>query len=299
MLFVGDLNNRELSDSLGNLVGAKTIYPEKHIFDDGEVRIRILESVLDADVYVLKSISPPVDSNLLEFLFIVDSLKRSGARSVTAIIPYLGYSRADHVFRAGEGVPLEVVIKSIEAVGLDEIILVDPHTIKLGEMFKIRVRLESALPLFSEKIKDLGLPFENLSIVSPDMGGIRRVKMLSEMLPGSTYAAVNKDRDLATGELSGSRVAEGELREICIITDDIISTGKTMVNSVELCRKEGARSVYVFASQGVFSSDAHRILSECSADKIYITDAIPLPMEKRFEKLEILTLGPTIAKLLL
>lgn len=298
MLLVGDLNNRSLSDSLGKELGLDVIYPDRHIFDDGEIRMRIETPVLDEEVFILKSTSHPVNNNFLELLFTIDALKRSGAKKVTAIVPYLGYSRADHVFREGEAVPLEVVIKSLEANGLDEIILIDPHTIRMSEMFKIPHRMESALPIFAEKIKALNLPAEKISIVSPDMGGIRRVKQLSEMLTGSNYAAINKDRDLATGEITGSRVEEGEIREVCILTDDIISTGGTIVRGVDTCLESGAKEVYVFATQPVFASDAHEKLANCKAKKIYITDAIPVPEEKRFENLEILSLAPHIAKII-
>lgn len=326
MLFVGDLNNRSLSDSLGKELGIDVIYPDKHIFDDGEMRMRVEVPVLDEDVLILKSTSQPVNDNILELLFTIDALKRSGAKKVTAIVPYLGYSRADHVFREGEAVPLEVVIKSLEASGLDEIILIDPHTIRMSEMFKISHRMESALSVFAEKIKEIldagpaaseshstssqaaggqwepslrvTRDFSDISIVSPDMGGIRRVRQLSEMLPGSTYAAINKNRDLATGELTGSRVEEGEIREVCIVTDDIISTGETIVRGVDTCLESGAKEVYVFATQPVFASEAHEKLANCRAKKIYITDAIPVPEEKKFENLEILSLAPHIANLL-
>lgn len=298
MIFVGDLNNRELSDAVGQQLGIAVIYPDKHVFDDGELRIRIETPVLDEEVFVLKSTCPPVNENYLELLFTTDALKRSGAKKVTAIIPYLGYSRADHVFREGEAVPLEVVIKSLEATGLDKVILTDPHTIKLSEMFQIESLMDSALPIFADKIKTFGFENSEISIVSPDMGGIRRVKMLSELLPQSTYAAINKDRDLASGELTGSRLAEGEIRRICIVTDDIISTGGTIVRGVDTCFENGAETVYVFATQPVFSSDAHEKLKNSKAQKIYVTDAIEVPEGKKFENLEIISLAPHIAKLL-
>lgn len=298
MLLVGDLNNRSLSDSLGKELGLDVIYPDKHIFDDGEMRMRIEVPVLDEDVFILKSTSQPVNDNFLELLFTIDALKRSGAHKVTVVIPYLGYSRADHVFREGEAVPLEVIIKSLEANGLDEVILIDPHTIRMSEMFKIPHRMESALPVFAETISELGLPPEKISIVSPDMGGIRRVRQLSEMIFGSTYAAINKDRDLESGSIESTHVGEGEVREICIVTDDIISTGDTMVKAVELCLKEGAKVVYIFATQPVFAHDAHEKLKNCRAERVYVTDAIEVTEEKRFENLEILSLAPQIAKLI-
>jgi len=298
MLFIGDLNNRNLSDALGQSLGVGVIYPDKHVFDDGEVRMRLEESVLDQEVYVLKSTSQPVDTNFLELLFTIDALKRSGAKKVTAVLPYLGYSRADHVFREGEGVPLEVIIKSLEVIGLDEAIIIDPHTIRISEMFSIPTQMESALPVFAEKIIELGLDPNKISIVSPDMGGIRRVKQLSDLLPGSFYAAINKDRDLATGELTNSQVKEGEIREICIVTDDIISTGGTMVRAVDLCLEEGAKEVYMFATQPVFAADAHEKLAKSKARRIYVTDAIPVPEEKMFPNLEIITLAPRIAGML-
>ena len=298
MLLVGDLNNRSLSDSLGKELGLDVIYPDKHIFDDGEMRMRVEVPVLDEDVFILKSTSQPVNDNFLELLFTIDALKRSGAHKVTAVIPYLGYSRADHVFREGEAVPLEVVIKSLEVNGLDEIILIDPHTIRMSEMFKIPHRMESALPVFAKKISELGLSPEKISIVSPDMGGIRRVRQLSEMVPGSTYAAINKDRDLENGSIESTHVGEGEIREICIVTDDIISTGDTMVKAVELCLKEDAKVVYIFATQPVFANDAHEKLKNCRAERVYVTDAIEVTEEKKFENLEILSLAPHIAKLI-
>lgn len=326
MIFIGDLNNKSLSDKIGSELGLSVVYPDKHVFDDGEVRVRIETPVLDEDVFLLKSTCPPVNDNFLELLFAIDALKRSGAHKVTAIVPYLGYSRADHVFRPGEAVPLEVVISSLQSAGLDKIILIDPHTIKLGEMFSIESQMDSALPIFAEKINEIleagpaaseshstssqaaggqwdpslrvTRNFNNVSIVSPDMGGIRRVKMLSELLPGSTYAAINKDRDLATGELTGSHLAEGEIRKIAIVTDDIISTGGTIVRGVDTCLENGAEKVFVFATQPVFSSNAHDKLKNSQAEKIYVTDAIEVPEEKKFENLEIISLAHHIAKLL-
>lgn len=298
MLFVGDLSNRSLSDSLGKALNLEVIYPDRHIFDDSEQRIRIEKKVLDEEVFVLKSTSHPVDENTLELLFIIDALKRNGAKTVTIIIPYLGYSRADHIFRDGEAVGLEVIIKTIESVGADSVIIIDPHTVKIAELFTIPCRMETALVVFAEKIKELGLDYDKISIVSPDMGGIRRVKMLSEMLPGSIYAAINKDRDLSSGELTNSHVKEGEIREICVITDDIISTGGTILKSVDTCLESGAKKVFIFATQPVFSGDAHKKLEDSRAEKIYVTDAIFVPEQKRFDRLEILSLAPHIAKIL-
>src|SRR5690606_17819795 len=144
--------------------------------------------------------------NILEFAFLINAFINKGARSVTGIVPYMGYMRADHIFRSGEAVPLEVIIKTIEGVGLSRIWIVDPHSIKIPELFSIPVKADTAVPLFAAKIKEIEPDLEKVSIVSPDMGGIRRLDLLSKELGGVEQVIVNKDRDYETGEIQVAEV---------------------------------------------------------------------------------------------
>jgi ribose-phosphate pyrophosphokinase len=273
---------KELKTKLGRL--------ENYTFPDGEKRIRVVDKVVDQDCVVVQSTSTPADKNYMELFFIVDALKRNGAKKVTAVVPYLGYQRQDHIFRDGEAVSLEVVIKTLEAVGMDSIITFDLHSIKIPEIFRIPVVHLSALSLFAEKIKKIS----NFVLVSPDMGGIRRIKQLSEMLGSMPYAAIEKNRDLKSGKIEASQV-HGDIKKRAIIVDDMISTGSTIVVAADLLMKKGAEEVYVFATHPVFSKDAHVVLQKSKVKKVFVTDTIEVPKEKQFAKLEVISVARMIA----
>ena len=153
MLFIGDLDNRDLSEKLGRELKLPVIYPDLHIFPDGEMRVRILEKVADKKIILLKTHVHPIDSSILQTAFLLDALKNNGAGLITLIVPYLGYMRADHMFRTGEAVPLEVVIHLLEGNGAAKVALVDPHSVKIPEMFNIPVLDLSVLDVFAEKIR--------------------------------------------------------------------------------------------------------------------------------------------------
>ena len=292
MILFGDDTNKSLSEGIAAGLSTPLKYPEITVFPDGERRIRIVDEVVEQEVVFLKtaSVTDNVDSFIIETAFLIDALKRSGAKSVTGIIPYLPYSRADHIFRSGEAVPLEVIIHLLERSGLSKILFVDPHTIKMPEMFSIDVSNLSALSLFAEKIKEIGFHPEESVIVSPDMGGLRRMEQLSEMVGGLPFTSIEKDRDYATGDIKAAGI-HGDIKKTCFIIDDIISSGRTIVQAVEKLTEGGAEEIYVFATHPVFSEDAVTILKDCKAKKIYVTDAIPIQKEKQFEKLEVVSLS--------
>lgn len=296
MIFFGDDQNKALSEGLSAALSSPLHFPEITVFPDGERRIRLPDSVVEKEVVFLKtgSVTPNVDSFIVETAFLIDAIKRSGADRVTGIIPYIPYSRADHVFRDGEAVPLEVVIHMFEKAGLSRIIFVDPHTIKMQEMFSIEVINLSALSLFAEKIKTLTYDRDNAVIVSPDMGGLRRMEQLSQLLDNMPFASIEKDRNYEDGSIKANGV-HGEIKKTCFIVDDIISSGRTIVQAVEKLKNKGASSIYVFATHPVLSEDATTILEQSEAKKIFVTDSLPVSPEKTFGKLEVLTLSPLIS----
>ncbi len=271
-----------------------------HIFPDNEKRVRVVDKVVDEDTVVVQSASPKPDENYMELFFIIDALKRSGAKSVTAVIPYLGYQRQDHVFRDGEAVSLEVIIKTLEAVGMDKLITLDLHSVKIPKLFSVPVAHLSALPIFARKVKEL-FPrlFNDAILVSPDMGGIRRIQILSELL-NIPYVSIVKDRDLTTGDIKSTEI-ESKFSDWkkgikkAIIVDDMISTGRTIVAAIELLTRNGIRENFVFATHPVFSNDFKNILQDSSAQKIFVTDTIEVEKEKMFDKLGVLTISKVIA----
>lgn len=271
---------------------------EHHIFPDGERRIKLEDDVAGQDCVVINPTSPPVDQNLMELCFIADAMRGSGAKTVTAVVPYLGYQRQDHIFRTGEARSLEVVINMMEVSGITRFIGVDFHSIKIPELFKIEVVHLSALPLFAKKIKEIRADLFDACIVSPDMGGIRRIELLKNELGGKIETvSVEKNRDVTSGEISASGI-HGNVKPICFIVDDMISSGKTIVQCIEELKKAGGSTFYVMATHGVFSKDAPVILENSEASRVFITDSIFITPEKTFSKLEILSLASEIARVL-
>lgn len=294
MILIGDSCNKDLSEKLAEHIHAVVHYPDIRVFPDSEKRVRINQDITGHDVLILKSFQTPVDSSVIEFCFLVDAAKRAGATSVYGVTPYLAYQRADHVFRGGEAVPLEAIIKMIETSGLDKILVAEPHSIKIPELFIIPVADITAMPLFADKVREIQSDLSNVSVVSPDMGGIRRIKILSELLDDCSWATINKDRDLETGSIVATR-HEGEIRDVCFIVDDMIATGGTVVEAVSYLIENGAKTVYIMATHPVFAGDAVIKLQSSNVQKVFVTDSLGIPDEKRFEKLEILSLAQLIA----
>ena len=297
-------SNKPLAEKVARQLNTNLSPLEIFIFPDGERRVRVIDKVVDEDTVVVQSTSPNPDTSYMELFFIVDALKRSGAKSVTAVVPYLGYQRQDHVFRDGEAVSLEVIIETLESVGMNKLITFDLHSIKIPELFKIPIVHLSALSLFAEKIKEIighsPRPGDTI-LVSPDMGGIRRIKILSEMLSNMPFISIVKDRDLITGNIESNKIDTNlpdfkRTGKRAIIVDDMISTGRTIDAAVDLLIKQGIGESVVFATHPVFSNDYKNVLQNSKASGIFVTDTIDVPEEKRFGKLEILSVSKMIAK---
>ncbi len=335
--------SRDLAEKIAKILKIELSRLELNIFPDEEKRVRVVDKVVGQDCIVVQSTSTNADKNYMELFFIVDALKRSGARSVTAVIPYLGYQRQDHVFREGEAVSLEVIIKTLKAVGTDKIVTFDLHSIKIPELFHIPVVHLSALRLFAEKISGVlrslrqfknfsnaSVPaaryrsprdtvafgdssekfshakaprtpvtrFSDTVLVSPDMGGIRRIKILSRMLGNLPYVTIKKNRDLKSGKIKVSKI-HGSVGKVAFVVDDMISTGNTIAAAAQLLRKKGAEKIVVFATHPVFSGNAAKILQESEVEKVFVTDTIEVSEEKQFEKLEVLSVAEMIAEILM
>lgn len=271
-----------------------------HVFPDGERRIRIAESVVDTECVVVQSACPPVDTNYMELFFLIDALKRSGAKAVTAVVPYFGYQRQDHVFRDGEAVSLEVVIHILENLRINRLISIDMHTSKIPSLFTIPVSHLSALPLFGKHIQEKEWVTEETVLVSPDMGGIGRIKKLSSLLDNMPYAAIDKKRDLETGALLMSSFGEGSVdgKKRAIMVDDMISSGQTITLAASFLKGLGVEEVIVFATHAVFSEDASLLLQRSQIDSVFVTDTVAISKEKQCEKLSVISVAQLIASAL-
>src|SRR5260221_1717738 len=295
-LFSGSAN-RPLAVKVAKALKMKLSPVDIHIFPDGERRIQIPEKVVDEHCVVIQSASTPVDTNYMELFFIVDALKRSGAEFVTAVVPYFGYQRQDHVFRDGEAVSLEVMIKMLESVGVDKVISFDMHSIRIPDLFHIPVTHLSALPVFAQKIQDKFSDLSDTILVSPDDGGIARVKKLSELLGNMPYAVIGKNRDLVTGAITSEGIESGNVKgkKRALIIDDMISSGGTMIVAANTLKEQGIKEIYVFATHPVFSIDGPSKLQTSSIKKLFVTNTVFVPSDKMFGKLRQLSIADLIA----
>jgi len=276
----------ELGLSLGEI--------EIATFPDKENRVRVIDPVLDQDVVIMQSTGVSPNRYYMELFFIIDSLKRSGARSITLVIPYLGYQRQDHIFRDGEGVSLEVIIKILESLGVTRVISLDLHSIKIPQLFKVPVTELSALSLFADKIKS-EFDLSEITIVSPDEGGKRRTQKLSEMLGGVATTSINKNRDLNDGNVTAVGL-DGSVSKIAIMIDDVISTGATLISGAKLLKESGAQEVIAMATHGIFAADAPNNLQNSGIEKVVVTDSVEIRSNHKFEKLETISISSLISE---
>lgn len=294
MLIFSGSSNLPLSKKVAKGLNLKLSGLEIYTFPDKENRVRVVDRVLDEDVVVIQSTGISPNRLYMELFFILDSVKRSGARSITIVVPYLGYQRQDHIFRSGEAVSLEVIIRIFHSFRVDRVISFDLHSLKIEEFFKKEISHLSALPLFAQEIKKL--KEKDITLVSPDMGGIRRIKLLAGLLGGKVPCiSIEKDRDLNTGQVKSVKI-NGKVGKTAIIVDDVISTGQTLISATDLLKKNGAEKVYVMATHGIFANGASQNLQNSDIEKVIITDSINVPDKRKFDKLEVVSIADLIIK---
>jgi ribose-phosphate pyrophosphokinase len=297
MKIISGSSNKQLAEKIAHALKLPLTPVEIFVFPDGERRIRIEDDVLDEDVVIIQSTSSPVDSHYMELFFLVDSANRNGARTVTVVIPYLGYQRQDHIFRSGEAVSFQVVVRTLETLGVDDIISFDLHTVKIPEFFHAPFTELSALPMFAQEIINNNWNTQESFLVSADMGGLRRIHKMSELLDNMPFLATIKDRDLGTGTIKMNRIDGDEkiIKKRALIIDDMISSGNTIVRSAKMMKDKGVEEIYVFVTHAIFSEEAPLLLEESVIDKIFVTDSVFIPEKKRINKVTILPLAPLIA----
>lgn len=299
MLIFSGTSNHALAKKIAQNLGEKLSDLEIFKFPDKEVRVRVLENVLDKQSIVVESTGVHPNHYYMQLFFILDAIKRSGGSEVTLVIPYLGYQRQDHIFRSGEAVSLEVIVNLLKTMKVDRVISFDFHASRISEFFitrNIKVDHLSALPVFAKEIEKMDT--ENIVLVSPDMGGIRRIKILAELLGNKIpYVSIEKNRDLDSGEIESSKI-NGDVKKIAVIVDDVISTGKTLVAASDLLTKNGVEEVYVMATHGIFAGEAPLILQNSSIKKVIVSDTIEVRSSRKFDKLQIISISSLIAETL-
>ncbi|HMS05494.1 MAG TPA: ribose-phosphate pyrophosphokinase [Burkholderiaceae bacterium] len=278
MVFTGNANPAlaaEIAAHIGTPLGAADVGR----FSDGEVTVEIKENVRARDVFVIQSTCAPTNENLMELLIMVDALKRASAERISAVIPYFGYARQDRRPRSTR-VPIsaKVVANLLQTVGVARVLTMDLHADQIQGFFDIPVDNIYASPALLGDLRQKN--YEDLIVVSPDVGGVVRARALAKQL-GCDLAIIDKRRPKANVSEVMHVIGEIDGRN-CVIMDDMIDTAGTLVKAAEVLKERGAKSVYAYCTHAVFSGPAiERIAKGSALDEVVITNTIPLSASAR------------------
>ncbi|MBV9315033.1 MAG: ribose-phosphate diphosphokinase [Pseudonocardia sp.] len=295
MLFAGR-SHPELAEEVAKHLDV-TITPQSaYEFANGEIFVRFDESVRGCDAFVLQSHCRPINDWLMEQLIMVDALKRASAKRITAVMPFYPYSRQDKKHRGREPISARLVADMFKTAGADRIMTVDLHTAQIQGFFDGPVDHMFAMSLLSGYIRD-NYADRKFTVVSPDSGRVRLAERWSETLGGCPLAFIHKTRDpLCPNQAVANRVVGDVKGRTCLVIDDMIDTGGTIAATVKAVLADSAADVVVAATHGVLSGPARERLSTCGAHEVILTNTLPIPEEKRFAQLTVLSIASLIAR---
>lgn len=296
LMFFSGRAHPELAEQVAKELDVTVTPQSAYSFANGEIFVRFEESVRGCDAFVLQAHSAPINDAIMEQLIMVDALKRASAKRITVVMPFWGYARQDKKHRGREPISARLIADMFKTAGADRIMTVDLHTAQIQGFFDGPVDHLFALPVLAEHIKQR-YSDADLAVVSPDSGRVRLAERWAETLGGTPLAFIHKTRDpLKPNEAKANRVV-GEIEgRTCVVIDDMIDTGGTVAKTVEVLLKEGARDVIIAATHGVLSGPAVERLSSCGAREVIFTDTLPIPDEKRFPTMTVLSIAPLLAE---
>jgi ribose-phosphate pyrophosphokinase len=295
LVLVSGRANPELAEQVAENLGTELLPTDIYNFANGEIYVRYSESVRGSDVFVLQSHCAPINEWLMEQLIMVDALKRASAKRITVIAPFFPYARQDKKHRGREPISARLVADLYKTAGADRIITVDLHTAQIQGYFDGPVDHLIAMPILAGYVKDK-YPGD-LAVVSPDAGRIKVAENWSNALGGVPLAFIHKTRDITRpNETKANRVVGEVEGRTCVLVDDMIDTGGTIVQAADACMAAGATGVIVVSTHAVFSGPAVERLSNSVAQEVIVTNTLPLSEDKTFDKLTILSIAPLIAR---
>ena len=265
-------------------------------FSDGEIQVQINENVRGADVFIIQSTCAPTNDNLMELVVMVDALRRASAGRITAVIPYFGYARQDRRVRSAR-VPItaKVVADFLSSVGVDRVLTCDLHAEQIKGFFDVPVDNVFGSPVLIEDIQKQNA-LNNPMVVSPDIGGVVRARAIAKLLNDADMAIIDKRRPKANVSQVMHIIGDVSGRD-CILVDDMIDTGGTLVKAAEALKERGATKVVAYATHAVLSGTAAKNLANPALDEVVVTDTIPLSDEiKALNKVRALTLSSMLAE---
>lgn len=272
MKIISGTSNRVLATSIAQKLNLKLIDTEISKFKNGEKRVWIKENLNGENVVLVQSLSAPVDEYIIETLLITDALERAGARNVNLVMPWMGYSLQDKLFRAGEPMSAKVISDLISHTYIKRIHLLDLHNTSIPGFFSLPTHHHSAMGLFKEYIKKK-VDLDKSIVVSPDFGGLKRARMLADELE-LDLANIDKHRDLATGKVTPMGVSGSVEGKICLIYDDVINTGSTVIEVAKFLKSHGAKEVHFFVAHALFAQNGVTMMTDESINSVVITNSI-------------------------
>jgi ribose-phosphate pyrophosphokinase len=264
-------SNKVLSKNIAKYLKSKLVNSSIRKFADGEVYIEINENIRGNSIFIIQSISSPANDNLMELLLCIDALKRSSAKNITAVIPYFGYARQDRKVVPRTSISAKLVSNLITKAGADRVVTVDLHAGQIQGFFDIPVDNLFATPIFARHVRKK-IKSKKIVCVAPDVGGTERARALGKLL-NVGLAIVDKRRP-KPGQSKVMNII-GEVKDqTCIIVDDIIDSGGTIINAAKALKERGAKEVYVYITHGVLSGDAVKKIKNSVIKNLVITDTI-------------------------
>ncbi len=264
-------------------------------FPDGEIACKIEEDVRGRDVFVIQPTCPPINESLMELLIMVDCLKRASAGRITAVIPYFGYARQDRKDEGRVPITAKLVANIITRAGTDRVLTMDLHAAQIQGFFDIPVDHLYAAPTINAYFKELGITGDNLVVVSPDEGSIKRAVSHQSDL-GGKLAIIDKRRSSAENTRQENIIGGPVEGLTALIVDDMISTGGSICGAADVISKAGATKIYLAATHGLLCGPAIERIEYSPVDSVIITDTIPLAPEKMISKLHVLSVASLLGE---
>ena len=284
-----------LAEEVANLLGTKLVPTTAYDFANGETFVRFEESVRGVDAFVIQSHPAPINHWLMEQLLMVDALKRASAKRITVVAPFFPYARQDKKHKGREPISARLVTDLFKAAGADRVMSVALHSPQIQGFFDGPVDHLWGLPMLADYVKEKWGK-DPLTVVSPDSGRVRVADIWADRL-GAPLAIIHKRRDPNVPNKISVHELVGEVEgRTCVLVDDMVDTGGTIVAAAQALKANGAKTVIVAATHAVFSHPAVERLSDAAIDHVIVTNTLPIPPEKQFAKLEVLSIAPLISK---
>lgn len=295
MVLIAGRSHPELAQAVADNLGTELVPTRAFNFANGEIFVRFEESIRGCDVFVLQTHTAPVNEWIMEHLLMVDALKRASAKRITVVAPFYGYARQDKKHAGREPISARLMADLFATAGADRLMSVDLHTAQIQGFFDGPVDHLFALPILAAHVGRT-VDRSKITVISPDAGRVRVAERWTDIL-GAPLAIIHKRRDPDVPNEAKVLEVVGDVKgRICVVVDDMIDTGGTIVKASEALFENGASDVLVTATHGVLSPPASQRLQDSRIREVVVTDTLPIPQETRFSNLTVLPIAPLIAR---